>query len=99
MTRKSILDNMTIAERREEVMRIARQPVVTLDDVLLFKVIIENITADTAVGNIFSDAFFVEAGRVSPIVLYVNMTGRDAIYLMETNDDFTITRAPDDWKI
>lgn len=68
-----------------------------MDEEYLFKVIIGKATADEAIGNIFSDEYFALVGRVSPIVVYIRMTGRDAIDLMARNQDFEISRATEDW--
>lgn len=66
----------------------------------LFKVVISGDIADEAIGNIFSDRFFVSAERKSPIVVYMEMTQTDANQLNDRYTDFfEVTRAPIDWHI
>ena len=69
------------------------------EDTYLFKVVVRGFKADNAVETIF-DGFAGFLDRKSPMVFYAEMTGTDAIQMMNLfPETFEITRAKPDWHI
>lgn len=64
----------------------------------LYKIVVRGDTASNAFGNFFSDDLYFKINRVSPIVVYANLSDSDAIELAQ-RDDFEVTRARSDWSI
>ena len=64
----------------------------------LYKITVFGDDADNAVGNLFSDDLFFRVTRVSPIAFFARLSDSDAIELAQF-PNYSVTRAPEDWKI